>query len=189
MIETETQTLGTIDVSDKLIVTDPCYIPDCLDHGGLTEQLDVRPGQYEASIQTTDDTGGWGNRVASLRVERIGSRRCYRQYAGRLAVDSGQMMFLSADKIGEWKADNFALMGDPITEAANVKYLRELTYNGACLATLTSQGGILADAAAVSSTGYGDGMYDLSVDYDDDGLIVAAEVTFIEEWDEDEDDE
>lgn len=59
----EKQNIGTIQLSDKIRITDPCYSPDTWCAG----TLDILPGRYNCFSQKVD-TGDWGIRIATLEV-------------------------------------------------------------------------------------------------------------------------
>ncbi len=56
---------GRINLSDKVVVSDPCYTRGTWCMGTLDN---VKPGPYRTSLTYTDQTAGWGTRVAELIV-------------------------------------------------------------------------------------------------------------------------
>ena len=56
--------IGTIELGDKVRISDPCYQMDVWCAGTLE---DVLPGVYNCFMQKAD-TGDWGIRVASIEV-------------------------------------------------------------------------------------------------------------------------
>lgn len=181
--------MNTVEVSGTLIVADPCYVPEDL-RPGLTADLDVKPGRWEASIKRNTD-----GRVSTMTLSHIGSRGIPNELVANLGVDSGQMMMLSGDALAVWEDEEFSLVttdGGARVED-NLEHSGRLTYNGACLATLSDDAGILSRKAFVSASGYGDGVYPCLVGRDADGVITSVQVGFISEdggweWEEDDDD-
>lgn len=171
--------MNTVELSDALIVADPCYVPEDL-RPGLTADLQVRSGRWEAEVERHTD-----GRVKSMTLSHIDSRELPHELVAVLGVDSGQMMMLSGDALDEWQDEEFALItangGAQVED--NLEHLGRLTYNGACLATLSDDAGILSRKAFVSQTGYGDGSYPCFVGRDRDGVITTVRVEFISEQD------
>ena len=171
--------LGTLEItSGKILVSDPCYLDDSQHMFNFVEGC--KKGTWEAEAEVSDE-GEWGKRVATL------SAHCEHELAytawdevGVAGVDSGQMSIMDADRLTSWEGDEREHGWDPD------KYAGSFGYQGACEITLRGmRGDILAGCMAVSSSGYGDGAYPVSVSRNRDGEIVAVKVDFI--WDEDED--
>jgi len=162
-----------------LRVTDPCYSINTWCQGVLSN---CRQGKWNAYIQHDD------GRVAELMVVHESIQGMINSYATgyqwrrvhdfEVGVDSGQAGFFD---------DAFYPRGDSTGEYGDLSTF----YGKACEATTEgSYAGILTDAsgygyAVVSSSGYGDGSYDLFV-IEREGLVVAARIVFIAEEDEDE---
>ena len=95
---------------------------------------------------------------------------------GHFAVDSGQAMVGDPCYLDEWepwndKADNF----DKHVEKAG-----EYGYLGACGVTLKEGYGELGMAnAVVFNTGYGDGVYPVYAEFNDEGRISKIVIEFI----------
>lgn len=95
---------------------------------------------------------------------------------GHFAVDSGQAIIGDPCYLDEWepwddKKENFE---------ENVKKAGEYSYLGACGVTLKQGYGELGTASAVAfSTGYGDGLYPVYAEINDDGRIVKITVNFL----------
>lgn len=97
-------------------------------------------------------------------------------YAGSIAVDSGQAMVGDPCYLDEWK--NWE-EGTPFDHAAHAG---EYGYLGACGTTLKDNFGQLGNASAVVfSTGYGDGLYPVYVQLNDDGRVSKVIIDFEEE--------
>jgi hypothetical protein len=97
---------------------------------------------------------------------------------GRFAVDSGQAIIGDPCYLDEWEpwndqADSF----DKHVEKAG-----EYGYLGACGVTLKEGYGELGMASAVAfSTGYGDGLYPVYAEINDDGRVAKIIVDFVGE--------
>ncbi len=59
-----TKEFGRITLSDKVVISDPCYSRDTWCMG----TSNVKPGPYRTLLTYTDKTAGWGTRVAELMV-------------------------------------------------------------------------------------------------------------------------
>jgi hypothetical protein len=172
-------------VEDKLVVADPCYIDS--DDGSFEENVksgilsrsgggivfEGAVGDWVAEIETQDE-GAWGIRVGKLHLSRKGARSYLSRRlkdVGEVGVDSGQM--------GAFCATCLPLDYDALLNA----------YEGDHSRNMLAFGG-----GAVSSTGYGDGSYEVTAAYDNDDRPVEIVVDFLPEeepedfdWDEDED--
>lgn len=163
-----TKELGTFEVSSgELRVTDPCYDPGTWCAGTIR----AKDGTWTAELRHSDE-GSWGKRVAELvvRHEDHAGAEPNRLTGIDAGVDSGQCGFFDAAKYLQHQGGEY---GDLST-----------FYGQACAATATEGGGIVMGFGAVSSSGYGDGSYEVYV-HEVDGLAVAARVVFISD---DEDD-
>ena len=95
---------------------------------------------------------------------------------GHFSVDSGQAMIGDPCYLDEWETwnsevDNF--------EDHEVK-AGEYSYLGACGVTLKKGYGQLGNSMSVAfSTGYGDGVYPVYAELDDDGRVAKIVVDFI----------
>jgi hypothetical protein len=170
--------IGTIDITcDKIIACDPCR-KDTDEVWYNTVIENVLPGKYIAEVTMFDneESNGWGDRVAELTIrhsdydlpkykttEKITDTHTYMGYVG---VDSGQAMFANLDKrkqLLEKSQDD------------------DDFYWKACDATESKNQAGIVDNTVVSSSGYGDGCYDVYVAYNEDGKVVAASIEFIDE--------
>lgn len=174
MMRTAEHTIGSFMTNSCLIVTDPCYNYD-------TRQIleNVMPGEWIAEVKTSDE-GTWGNRVAELRVFNI-EADLIRDYEWRrvssidVGVDSGQAGFFDSFMYPRGDTGDF----DD----------KDSFYGKVCDLTLSTKNsaGVLS-FGAVSSTGYGDGCYDLYT-VTRDGKIVGAKIVFIGEEEDYEDED
>ena len=153
--------LGSFTVTDKIIVADPCY-----DYGKLgTLALDnVLSGKYIATAEVVN------NRIASLSISHSNFKNdiLESENVGYIAVDSGQAGFFDLDF---FRNNHGGELGD-----------LNSFYGLACAITLSpKQAGVIKKRGVVSSSGFGDGCYDVFVSRDECGKIVAASIFFIEE--------
>jgi hypothetical protein len=101
---------------------------------------------------------------------------------GRFAVDSGQAMIGDPCYLDDWK--NWDRDVNKFEEHANK--VGEYGYLGACNATLTNGYGELNHGSSVVfNTGWGDGVYPVYADIDDEGTIRSITVNFVNDEDED----
>lgn len=163
--------MSTFQVSSgKLKVTDPCYSPDTW----CTATLDhVKNGTWHASV-TRENQGVWGNRISMIEVyhDSQKNRRHRLKYQWRdsnIGVDSGQAGFF----------DYQTFVNIKINESLDNSF-----YNEVCELTLGADQFGIKDFYAVSSSGYGDGVYSLYV-AEQNGEVVAARIVFIDEDSED----
>lgn len=134
--------------SGKIVVSDPCY-----DTGELT--VLARNGRWLASVKKTDE-GSWGMRVASILVHHeefdpIG--KDYREDVEYIGVDSGQAGVFDLNSYG---SGSF--------------------YDTCCRATDKDFG--FVPGGFVSSSGYGDGGYQVRI-HRSGGKSEAVEIVFI----------
>lgn len=168
-----------ITLGDTVYVTDPCYTPDiwC-----CNKVEGVKPGHYQTAITKNNE-----DRVACIGIyhEAANDDTVWEKAPFEVGVDSGQAGVFDA----EYFEKNFG--GD---------YDDPKSFYGECCAlTLAPLGfGSLENGKGfVSCSGYGDGGYDLNIGRNDKGEIIAFEIPFIlddeeedgdeDEWDEDDD--
>lgn len=162
--------LGTINLGNKVRISDPCYSMDVWCAGTVNNVLE---GEYvcDAEIWTKEDTGGWGERVARLSAIRKDSVPEYwRDSDIDVGVDSGQC--------GIYDLDYFKQV-QPSSK----------WYNKVC-DTTDLRGGTIDDKCVVSSSGYGDGSYCCNIAFDNQNRIIGFEIVYLEEgYDEDEEED
>ncbi len=88
MTNIDKKVLDPIELSDKVVVSDPCYKRDVWCMGFLDNVL---PGNYIPTIKYSDEDD-WGVRVKMVMVERIGSKKVgkWEKQKFTVGVDSGQ---------------------------------------------------------------------------------------------------
>lgn len=95
---------------------------------------------------------------------------------GHFSVDSGQAMIGDPCYLDNWDTNKFDEFDTYPAHAGKYSYL------GACEATLTNNHGELGMATAVVfSTGYGDGLYPVYAEMNDEGRIARVIIDFIGE--------
>ena len=150
--------IGTIELSDKVFISDPCYNTDTW----CTVRIcNVIPGTYHCKIRMT------GNCVKELiavheSALQLKSRITW-EYAGSAGVDSGQMSIVDYDHF------------DKLNEVEKTK---DNWYDKVCKITLKDNAGIADKHSAVCSSGYGDGSYPVYGNWIKDKLR-AIKVVFI----------
>ena len=100
---------------------------------------------------------------------------------GQFSVDSGQAMVGDPCYLDEWE-----LWNNNTEEFENhVNHVGKYSYLGACNATLDKGYGMLGMASGVVfSTGYGDGVYPVYAEFDEDGRVARIVIEFISDEDE-----
>lgn len=183
--------MSQIKLGSEVRVSDPCYGDDVWCKTTLSNVL---PGNYGVIVENSDE-GSWGVRNSSIIVtheDYTNKRIVYEEYGG-IGVDSGQ-----AGIFCESSYRNDEVAKDIVTPESdfeiNPTEPGDQWYNKMCRMTLTGDGWGTYESGVVSSSGYGDGSYPLTVAKNNDGKIVSIAITFIgeddeDEWDEDEEDE
>jgi hypothetical protein len=175
--------------SGKLVCSDPCYsIPTWCQ--GIVEN--VKNGIWGAEINLSDE-GDWGTRVASLFicnedsfdkdnsiVKKIFEDEPLNFSAG---VDSGQFGFFDF----EHYRNNDSAKDLKKYDFGGGEKAGDEWYGACCHLTLGQEKWGVLPNGVVSSSGFGDGAYDVFGLKNDEGEYVAFAVVFI--YDEDEDDE
>ena len=164
--------------SGIMVCSDPCY-----DTAPVVKN--VKNGIWEADI---DMVNTWGERISMLKVNHVNSNVSGRwellDFDG--GVDSGQFGFFDSDF---YRNDEAAkdLEKHDFGEGYDEKE-GDSWYRAVCDITLKSEQWGVLSGGAVSSSGYGDGSYNVYGMKDNNGEYVAFFVQFIDEEDEDEED-
>ena len=181
--------IGSFEVtSGHITASDPCYEPGTWCSGSFP----AKNGKWDAFLIMSDE-GEWGVRVAQLQIAHehfLSSEREYKivPLDADIGVDSGQAGFFDKalyDKHG-----------------GRGKFFDEESFYGKCCALTTDfknygengliikrkYGGVI-EWGVVSCSGYGDGGYECVLYVNNDGVAVAAIITFISDefFDEDYD--
>ena len=158
---------GNIELSDKVVVSDPCYDRSvwCME-----TDIAVNPGTYATYIFKKDEKR-FGVRVAAIIAVHMdyteSINKDWEPYDCCVGVDSGQCGIFD-DAVY------------PANEESGGNYDDEESFYGECckLTLSNDQGGILkSHKGVVSSSGYGDGSYKLLCQYHE-GERVALMIDF-----------
>jgi len=157
--------IGTFEVkSGKICVSDPCY-----DRGTWCAAwgLLAKNGIWDATFYTSDE-GSWGHRIARIEARHKDTLNdIWKKHKTEIGVDSGQAGIYDSKIYPQGNTGDYGECGT--------------FYGRCCDITLKEPGaGIIDGGGIVSRSGFGDGGYDLEVQYDGKE-IVAARVTFIPE--------
>jgi len=185
--------MKTIELSNDVIVTDPCYTEDiwC-----LARFTNVLPGTYKCYTEHDDST----DRVAMLRITHLDyiagkkSRLLY-EHAADIGVDSGQAGIFC---MTSYRDDSYDIPipedSDPdwiIDDGPTEGYPGQYWYSRVSAHTFTNYSWGAYDRGTVSRSGWGDGMYPVIIAKDGD-QIVSIQIQFLfddeeeDEWNEDE---
>jgi len=179
-------------LGEEVIISDPCYeVPT------WCQEIikNVRPGVYDTQVDYRE-SHGWGERVHSLTVlHNIIKSPIWEHHCNNIGVDSGQAgvfcmtSYRNDDIVGNlpWLTEKGDPFGDhpfrPIKEDGEQWYVKM------CDRTLsTEEGWGTYDTGVVSSSGYGDGQYELLISQMD-GMIHGFKIIFIDDSYEEEYDE
>lgn len=167
--EKEKGEIDMIQLGEKVIVTDPCYdltVP-C-----KTIVDNVVPGEYVTDVETID-AGNWGERISSLLAIKKDSYREIVQEAcleNVIGVDSGQ--------VGIFDYNYRIEQGDDLGEYNDESSI----YKRICNITLSpTQWGELDNKVVASSSGFGDGCYDLVLFKNKENKVIGFKIIFIYE--------
>jgi hypothetical protein len=153
--------VGTFEVkSGKIVVSDPCYGTDtwCMDI------IPAKNGRWQARVDIRDegDADDKDDRVASLTAIQMDTKDVgsWKELEGEFGVDSGQFSFVDA------KAYQNQTRVPKKTKWKHTKGWKghDKWYKMVCEHTLERQYGIIP-GGVVSSSGYGDGVYQVFVKY------------------------
>jgi hypothetical protein len=198
--------MNQINLSENVMVSDPCYTPDTWCQ---TKLDNVLPGLYNVDVQKCDEGTGWGVRVSSITVihKDYEDTDDWEQHS-ECSVDSGQcgifcmtsyrndvtfkkvrVKVLHTKKFNLKKRKKLRLK-------ENYKYKNSIRfklrilkkgdkwYEKICKFTLCEPQWGLYDTGVVSSSGIGDGQYPLDVMMDGD-KIVGMRLEYLGNSDED----
>jgi hypothetical protein len=154
--------MKSIKLGDEVIVSDPCYeLPTWCQ----AEVKNVLPGNYRVMVVKSDQ-GDWGNRCSHLIA--IHEKYCHQdekfkwgRFPAQIGVDSGQAGVFSKtsyrkDEVFEGQKPNFDYQ--PWKDDGG-----EIWYAHMCDRTLNNEQWGVYNEGVVSSSGYGDGSYELLV--------------------------
>ena len=158
--------LGSFEVeSNKIYVSDPCYEYDENDNSCVLTLKGAVNGKYIVTVNVARIY----HDIESLTIKL--EDYLYSEpsiFAGKIGVDSGQAGFFDKEYYMENQGGDF----DDLTTL----------YGLACSLVLSKQeGGIVHNRGVVSSSGCGDGEYEVFIGINEIGEIVSASIIFIEE--------
>lgn len=168
--------MKTIQLGESVMVSDPCYtIPTW-----CQIKVDgVLPGKYYAFVRRLDDRD-WGNRISGLSVvheDYLNHDLKFRRSTGVVGVDSGQAGIFD---LNTYRNDQIA---ESITGGADFTLGRadqpgDVWYEKMCRMTLSDSSWGMYDTGVVTSSGLGDGSYDLYTSKVDK-KIVALHIDYL----------
>ncbi len=198
MLKKDKYNLGIIELSDSVVVSDPCYSLGtwC---SAILENI-VKPGKYHGFMNKADTS--WDRRVTDLWVVHEDYLDVYPNDLDEktdIGVDSGGAGIFDFDYYNkyhpildddgpssQWYDRQFDLRydydidGKPIIEKIH-------PIKGYFYTEQERRDGISLDGkCVVSFSGYGDGSYSLYTASDKDGKIIGIRIEFIGDNDEDE---
>ena len=180
---TPTIVLGSFNVvSRKIIVSDPCY--DTTDRGGLNKIIKVKNGIWAAFLNNST-CGAIGELIVhhiDIKWEEIWDLDIKEDYSSA-CVDSGQLGIFD---LQHFKDDN-DVQNNKLSSHISVTDKGDKWYSMCCEKTCNTKlhAGIIPNGV-VSSSGYGDGIYPISIGKKD-GKVVYIKVQFISDEDSDDD--
>lgn len=178
--------------SGKIIASDPCYTKGTWCMAAIDN---VRNGTWFAHVDTSDE-GSWGNRIAALVIYHAD---CLQTNPNILSlypkmpklpfvagVDSGQFGFFDHDA---YRNDDVITSDIPLWDITP-KEPGDKFYSACCKLTINGDQWGSLPFGAVSSSGFGDGSYNILGEKNSYGEYVAFAVIYIddENSDDDEDD-
>lgn len=177
-----------ITLGSSVVVSDPCY-----ELGTWCQAVikNVLPGTYYTDVETSDQRN-WGLRISELIVlhEDHFNKTPFTQTNYNIGVDSGQCGVFDL----ETYRNDFYSKSLGIKPYFDVKDDGDEFYNRMCTLTLSEDSWGTYEKGVVSSSGFGDGSYNLFI-LEYDNKIVGFRIVFIdndeleEEYLDDEDDE
>ena len=173
----EIKELGTIELRDRVMVSDPCYEVGTWCQGIVP----IKDGTYRAFVIVTDE-GVWGKRNAELIVLREDTEFSNpvmpfepEPLDFEVGVDSGQAGIFNLPYYEKNQPDDSF-----DKEGAWYNRICEITLNGDECGTIDNEG-------VVSASGIGDGGYNCYPAYADEfEEIVGLRIAFIEDYDDDD---
>ena len=166
--------MKTINLTEEVMVSDPCYsVPTWCQH----KLTGVLPGEYHTNAFRTNNTGGWGERVAALvavHKDYLEDTLTWRAvHSADIGVDSGQAGIFSM----ETYRDDAAFMEKPNFSFPGSDQEGDVWYGHMCDRTLCDEQWGTYSNGVVSSSGFGDGSYKLLV-AKHNGKIVGIAIDF-----------
>jgi hypothetical protein len=162
----------TVELKDKVIITDPCY--DREELGSHSHTIEVLPGTWNVTVEISDETD-WGRRVGGLTVYHSSTQQHQLSLIHTdlfVSVDSGQAGVFNWEDYPE----------KPHTEQGSNDF-----YERVCDVTNNEKNCVISEGV-VTSTGFGDGSYPLFLAKNTEGKVVGIRIEYISEEDPFEED-
>lgn len=142
---------GYIELGDTIDITDPGYDENVWCR---VNNFPIEPGEYECYTQTLDnkETDGWGDRISRIGIRKTGYEVDHCERKAMIGVDSGLAGFFNCDN------------RIPFEQVLNERASASDVY--------------ISNDYFFSSSGYGDGGYDVYVGYSE-GVIADVYIEFI----------
>lgn len=180
--------LGYFEItSGQVMVSDPCYeIGTWCQH-----ELDkVKNGKW-MSVKVSSDEKDWGIRVAELYAytgDEPEEEDFEHVEGASIGVDSGQAGIFDLSAYRNDKLIDINEIQNHFWRNENDE-IGQLWYGACCDITSSGKSAGSLTGGVVSSSGYGDGGYDLYAVKDAEGLITAIKVVYIGDDEEEEEEE
>lgn len=178
--------VGMVDfTSGEVVVSDPCY-----KLGTWCQHVlgNVKPGKWIATKKLSHE-GEWGVRISQLEafIDEEPQQKDFQLVEGAdIGVDSGQAGFFektgynNTSLIKKSDSQTHSLIQPKDTDPED-KQQQDIFYSVACNLTLSPEQSGVFPGGVVSSSGYGDGRYNLYVRRDAHDNITAMRIVFIEQ--------
>ena len=158
--------VGSIFLDNEVLISDPCYETNCK-HNLLIDGIEN--GLYNCFVEISDESPFWGKRVAKMvAIHKDYDISVLDEYAfdeGCVAVDSGTMSISDFDYYDKYHNNN---VNDDWYE------------KNVCAWCYKKKAHIADRKSFISSSGFGDGFYDVFTRVRN-GNTIAIEVVFIDD--------
>lgn len=144
---------GKITLPSSVDITDPCYLKHFF---GRLNDVEIPAGEYDCYARLADntETEGFGERIAVCGVRKPGSKPVTKAKVGRIGVDGAMAGFFGCD--------NYTVFE---------KYIKP--------GSISVKDVFIGDAYFCTSSGIGDGVYDVYREYDKDGNQIGLRIEFL----------
>jgi hypothetical protein len=139
--------------SGQIVIGDPCYSVE------MNRLVSAKKGTWTAHVETSNE-GSWGERVSKILVHHVD----FSMY-GRNMLTESMTIGVDSGQAGVFDLSSYGDDGEDI-------------YDDCCRQSLSKKRCGFLPGGFISSSGYGDGCYDVTV-FKEKGVSVAVEVVFI----------
>jgi hypothetical protein len=177
--------------SGKIVASDPCYTLDTWCMGVIDN---VRNGTWFAHVDTSDE-GSWGKRISALVVYHADNLNTNPNILSQYpimpklpfvgGVDSGQFGFFDHDA---YRNDD-AITSDIQLWDYTIEEPGDKFYSACCKQTIEGESWGVLPFGAVSSSGFGDGSYQILGEKNSYGEYIAFAVIYINDNNHDDEDD